>query len=101
MKKILFLVIICILIIFYSSIAYADSTDRTRDKIDAQVIKIIKIIGYMIILIFGIKEVIQKAQNGDIQSVVSTFVRYLIIYGVLLGLPVGLKWVEVFIEELK
>ncbi|WP_069649625.1 hypothetical protein [Caloranaerobacter ferrireducens] len=100
-KKILLLFIsICILISFYT-LAYADNIDKTRAKVDRSVTKVVKLIGYTIILLVAIKEVIQKAQAGDLQAIGSVVIKYLIIYAVLLGLPTALKWVEEFIEGLK
>jgi len=86
---------------FYTSFSFAAEIEATRAKVDIQYGKIVKIVGYLVILLFGVKDIIQEVQRGDIQAVGSVFVKYMIVYAVLLGLPIGLRWVEDFIEGLK
>ncbi|WP_425447582.1 hypothetical protein [Dethiothermospora halolimnae] len=103
LKKIFIMlfVIMYVCLSFYSVAFAEDEVDETRQKIDSKVIKIVKILGYFVILLFAIKDVLKELQMGDIQGIGSVVIKYLIVYAVLLGLPVALRWVEVFIEELK
>lgn len=101
-KKILIIIIIVISILLgFYSYTFAENLEITRQKIDSQLIRAIKLFGYTVIMIFTIKEIIQQAQRGDVQGIGTTVVKYLIIYACLLGLPTMLRWVESFIEGLK
>jgi len=86
---------------FYTNFSFAAEVEATRAKVDVQYGKIVKIIGYLVILLFGVKDIILEIQKGDIQGVGSVFIKYIIVYAALLGLPIGLRWVEDFIEGLK
>lgn len=95
------ILIVCILMVFYAVPAFAMDVEGTRAKIDAQIIKLVKVLGYGIILVLALKEIIQKAQQNDFQAVGSVVVKYLLIYGALIGLPTAFRWVETFIEGLR
>lgn len=92
---------LCIIIIFYTSCSFAADIDVTRAKVDIQYGKIVKIIGYLVILIFAVKDILSELQKGDIKAVLTIFIKYIIIYAALLFLPVSLRWVEDFVEGLK
>lgn len=102
MKKIFItsLISICIIGVFYTTPTFAINIEKTRTQIDSQMGTLIKIIGYTIVFVCAVKEILQQLQNGDIQAIWGIFVKYLVIYGALLAIPVGLKWVETFIEGL-
>lgn len=95
------ILIVCFLIVFYTVPAFAMDVEKTRAKIDAQVINLVKVLGYAIILVLALKEIIQKAQQNDFQAVGSVVVKYLLIYGALIGMPTAFKWIETFIEGLQ
>lgn len=101
MKKSI-LIIVTLIVLFNSSIVLAEDLSKdTQIKIDSQVMKIVKTIGYTVVLFYGLKEIIQEAMKGDTKAIGSVVVKYIIIYAALLGLPTALKWVESFMEGMR
>ena len=103
MKKfIILLLIICIVGVFYTPdlVFAADSLEVARDKIDKQIVRFIKFIGYAFVIIAALRDILSEVRNGDIKAAISSALRYLIMYGILLMLPKAFRWVESFIEGL-
>lgn len=107
MRKFIFILLfsICLLTVFYSYTtpvfaANDNFVEDTRAKVDNEVAKLVKTIGYFIILIFAVKDTIMELQKGDIKGIGAVALKYLIVYAILLGLPKAFAWVENFIEGL-
>lgn len=106
-RKFIFILLfsICLLTVFYSYTtpvfaANDNFVEDTRAKVDHEVAKLVKTIGYFIILIFAVKDTIMELQKGDIKGIGAVALKYLIVYAILLGLPKAFAWVENFIEGL-
>jgi len=87
------LVVTLALIGFITNTSFASG----ENKIDAagnRILVVVRRIGYWVILIKCISELIKNAMNGDIHGVGRTVMLYVIIYGCLFFVPWALRLVE-------
>lgn len=83
-----------ILPIFYSSIA---SANDGLDKIDIagnQILTIFRRIGFWLILIKCIQELVQCALSGSSKNIGGIIVKYVVLYGAFFFVPWALRLVE-------
>lgn len=87
------LFIIMFIIIFSYTSAYGESLDKI-DLAGNKILKIFRRIGYWVILVKAIQDIIKCAMSGDTRSLGSIVVKYILIYGALFFLPWILRLVE-------
>ncbi|HYF75466.1 MAG TPA: hypothetical protein VD757_02660 [Candidatus Nitrosocosmicus sp.] len=94
-KKILLVLTITAVIVIASGIpVYAQDQLAKLDAGGNRILIIVRRIGYWIILIKAIGDVIKAGLNGDKHAMGQIIMTYLLIYGALFFLPWALKLVE-------
>lgn len=92
-KKIVLIVIMTTLFVFYTSISLANGLDKV-DRAGNQILNIFRRIGFWIILIKAIQELVQCALSGGNKNIGGIIVKYIIIYGAFFFMPWALRLVE-------
>lgn len=95
MKKI----VIVLLLVITWSILYPDIVYAANDlsKLDAggqRILNIVRRIGYWVVLIKCIADLIRAGMNGDTHAIGKIIMTYLLIYGALFFVPWALRLVE-------
>lgn len=92
-KKIIFVIIIAMLLIFYTSICFANDLSKVDDA-GNKILTIFRRIGFWLILIKCIQELIQCAMNGATKNIGGIVTKYILIYGAFYFVPWALRLVE-------
>lgn len=92
-KKVIFIFIITILIVFYTSICFASDLSKI-DSAGNKILVIFRRIGFWIILIKCIQELIKCAMSGATNNIGGIITKYIIIYGAFFFVPWALRLVE-------
>lgn len=92
-KKIVFVIIIALLLIFYTSVCFASDLSKI-DTAGNKILTIFRRIGFWLILIKCIQELIQCAMNGATKNIGGIVVKYILIYGAFYFVPWALRLVE-------
>lgn len=93
-KRILLIIIVSILLIFYSSISFANSGLDNIDKVGNKILNMFRRIGFWLILIKCIQELVQCALSGGGKNVGGIIAKYVMIYGAFYLVPMLLRMVE-------
>lgn len=92
-KKIVFVIIIAMFLIFYTSICFANDFSKI-DTAGNKILTIFRRIGFWLILIKCIQELIQCAMNGATKNIGGIVTKYILIYGAFYFVPWALRLVE-------
>lgn len=92
-KKIVFVIIIALLLIFYTSVCFASDLSKI-DTAGNKILTIFRRIGFWLILIKCIQELIQCAMNGATKNIGGIVAKYILIYGAFYFVPWALRLVE-------
>lgn len=92
-KKIILIVIMSIMFIFYTSICFANGLDKI-DRAGNQILIIFRRIGFWLILIKAIQELIRCALSGNSKEIGGIIMKYILIYGAFFFMPWVLRLVE-------
>lgn len=92
-NKVILIIMITMLLIFYTSISFAGGLDKV-DKAGNQILTIFRRIGFWIILIKAIQELVRCALNGASKDISGIIIKYIIIYGAFFFMPWALRLVE-------
>lgn len=83
-----------IVLIFYSSICFANQGLDNIDNVGNQILNIFRRIGFWLILIKCIQELVNCAMNGGGKNAGGIIAKYVMIYGAFFLVPMLLRLVE-------
>lgn len=92
-KKVIFIFIMTVLLLFYTSICFANGLEKI-DSAGNKILTIFRRIGFWLILIKCIQELIQCAMSGATKNVSGIVMKYILIYGAFFFVPWALRLVE-------
>ena len=81
-------------VILCTAIAFADTDLARLDEGGMKILAIVRAIGYWIILIKCIMELVKAAMEGDSNAIGKIIMTYVMIYGALFFVPWALRLVE-------
>lgn len=81
-------------VILCTTIAFADADLTRLDEGGMKILAIVRAIGYWIILIKCIMELVKAAMEGDSNAIGKIIMTYVMIYGALFFVPWALRLVE-------
>lgn len=91
--KFLLIVIVSIILIFYTSFSFAGDLTKI-DNAGNKILTIFRRIGFWIILIKCIQELVTCAMNGATKNIGGIITKYIMIYGAFFFVPWALRLVE-------
>lgn len=93
-KRVLLIIIVSILLIFYSSTCFANKGLDNIDRVGNQILNMFRRIGFWLILIKCIQELVNCAMSGGGKNVGGIIAKYVMIYGAFFLVPILLRMVE-------
>lgn len=93
-KKFSLMMIMSILLFFYTSICFANAGLDSIDRVGNQILDMFRRIGFWLILVKCIQELIQCALSGGGKNVGGIIAKYVMIYGAFYLVPMLLRMVE-------
>ena len=91
-KRILLIIIVSILLVFYSSICFANKGLDNIDRVGNQILNMFRRIGFWLILIKCIQELVNCAMSGggkNVGGIIAKYVTDAVRFSLVLGISPG------------